>query len=53
MAVHDQQLIARIRAKECDPSKLAACDLITLARMVRDGDLIHVDEPMPAPEAAE
>lgn len=56
MASHDKSLLARIRALpfEWQLSDLSMSDLLRLTRMVRDGDLIHVDDaPAPAQEAAE
>lgn len=47
MTLSDAHLIDFIRRNKCQPDELAARDLIALARMVRDGDLRHVDEPAP------
>jgi hypothetical protein len=54
MPNHDEALIARIRALpfEWQLSDLSQRDLLRLARMTRDHDLIHVNE-IPDDEAAE
>jgi hypothetical protein len=56
MPSYDEHLIDRIRALpfEWQLSDLSLSDLLRLARMVRDGDLLHIDAiPTPAQEAAE